>query len=160
MREQSIAVRLEQLKNADASQSAIGRADRSVALNHFGVIQFENRGLMAAFVAALSRFLCSPQGHEHRTGLVEAEVWHRFADQEVQELWLNDEALSATTAAFGHVRLSGVRSGCADVSQMRLIIRGASAAAIGLEDAERILLTYPTLLTGTLDGPIAPATLT
>ena len=63
----------------------------------------------AAFVAALSRFLNSPEGSSYKAYQSPLEVWGRaFARADTVEIYLSDAALEApqTRAAAPHVAAS------------------------------------------------------
>ena len=133
LREQAIAARIEEL--------GLGAARSNDQARHYQVMRFDHVAEAAAFVAALSRFLNSPQGGARPHGTEPPEVWRRLpVDSGRLELCLNDQAVNAAAAAFGHVRVTGVLFKDMAGTESRLLLGGGQVPSWGLEEAERELL--------------------
>lgn len=101
----------------------------------YHVVSFEDTSDAAAFVAALSRFLCSPVGNWYFDRAEALEVWSHAAVGVVQ-LFLSGGALEAASAAFPPVLVEGLRRGEAIPGDSALMIGGERVSAWGMRDVE------------------------
>jgi hypothetical protein len=103
----------------------------------YHVVSFEDTSDAAAFIAALSRFLCSPVGNWYFERADALEVWSHAAVDVVQ-LFLSGGALEAASAAFPPVLVDGLRRGAFIPGDSALMIGGERVPAWGLRDVERL----------------------
>jgi hypothetical protein len=100
----------------------------------FHVLEFDRRDEAAAFVAALSRVLNSPQGDTYAAESV--EVWADTGSTGRVRLFLSASALRAAEVAFPPVMVGDSVSSETASRGHRLIIRGGETPAWGIADAE------------------------
>jgi hypothetical protein len=98
-------------------------------------ISFRDVQEAAAFLAALSRFLNTPDGSGD---LHAVEIWGQSADDAIT-LFLNDETFNATAGAFGQPPSAETYSGVSMPDDGVLLIGGGSISAWGVEEAEAFL---------------------
>ena len=103
----------------------------------YHVVSFEDTSDAAAFIAALSRFLCSPVGSWYFDHAEVLEVWSHAAVDAVQ-LFLSGGALEAASAAFPPVAVEGLRRGASIPGDSALMIGGERVPAWGMRDVERL----------------------
>jgi len=119
---------------------AIPTADAEYHLLHYTDINEA-----AAFVAALSRFLSSPQGSTYFRPSAAAEVWSRVigsADSiEHIEVYLNNSALAAALEAFGGFLGVVTLRGNLMPKDCVALIGAGGAEAWGLEEAQWHLMS-------------------
>jgi N-acetylglutamate synthase-like GNAT family acetyltransferase len=122
-------VRLTKIFAKDASRSATAPSGRD-----FHVMEFAHHDEAAAFVAALSRFLESPDsGRGPGSGV---EVWARSpVSSEGVRLFLSDEALAAAQTAFSPVPVRRTVRGDSLPDESFLIIEGGVTPAWGAAEA-------------------------
>ena len=103
-----------------------------------GIMNFNDSGEAAAFIAALSRFLKSPSGSHYMEQPVRIHASSR------QELWLSEAAINATAEAFGCARLKAVSNPSRMPPAARPVIETPRLPAWGLVEAEQNLsLNFP-----------------
>lgn len=106
----------------------------------YHVVEFPTAEEAAGFVAALSRFLCSPQGAASPTGAEAVRVWsRRLPAGPGVELYLSDAALAATARAFAAPTVARTTSAAAWPPDCALVLAGEQAQPLGLVEAERLL---------------------
>jgi hypothetical protein len=106
----------------------------------YHIIVFDRSIDAAAFVAALSRFLNSPEGssyHEHQRPM---EVWGRPpARGGTIKIYLSDAALEAALARFAPVPVGDVLGAQELPGDCMLILGGREIPSWGLAEAQRVL---------------------
>ena len=94
-----------------------------IAAQQYHVAHFDHTTEAAAFVAALTRFLDSPNGSSFTRESHSLEVWIDSASTRAGvEVYLSEDALKATTAGFPAPKLSGTRRGDALAPDCALVI--------------------------------------
>jgi hypothetical protein len=102
----------------------------------FHTLDFEHHDQAAAFLAALSRFLYSPQGAVPQSSPVSPRVWASApASQEGAKLFLNDSALRAAEEAFPPVHTTKIIGEAALPSGSFLIIEAGRTPPLGAAQA-------------------------
>jgi hypothetical protein len=102
----------------------------------FQVMEFARHEEAAAFVAALSRFLNSPQGSRYAGREAVAEVWAESPEQgKAVHLFLSEGALVAAEAAFSPVRTERAVTREALPVASFLVIEGGKTPSWGAADA-------------------------
>src|SRR5437868_5597423 len=102
----------------------------------YHVVSFEDTSDAAAFVAALSRFLCSPVGNWYFEHGGAPEVWSHAGALGAVELYLSVGALEAASVAFPPVLVDDLRTGGALPEDSALMIGGERVSAWGMRDVE------------------------
>ena len=106
----------------------------------YHLLVFERSEEAAAFVAALSRFLNSPQGSPYRLSSAAVEVWgHAATTPDRLEIYLSDCVLAAATAAFAPVPLAATQHTATLPPDSARILSVSQIPAWGLTDAQRYL---------------------
>jgi hypothetical protein len=120
----------------------MNRARPLTLVAEYHLVRFSGRTASAAFLAALSRFLDSPDGSGFLEPPEPAEVWidarilRTFVD-----VYLSASALLAARAAFAPVPVSGTVPGVALADGCVLVIGAGRSPAWGMAEAERRLGT-------------------
>jgi len=110
----------------------------------FHVVQFPRPMEAAAFVAALSRFLNSPQAGSSTRAIEAIEVWHALNKQTDRvSLYLSDEALRLAQDAFATVAVAEVIGFGGLPPHRAIVVKGGRTAAMGIVDAEALLAARP-----------------
>ena len=131
LREQAVEARIQDLRSdSETDSKSQAETERPVHL-----LRFEYLEEAAAFVAALSRVLNSPNSAES-SGNEGPEVRIRRGSLELR---LNDQAVSAATRAFGHIRVNGLVFDGFDKDADHLLISGDTPPGWGLDEARRAL---------------------
>jgi hypothetical protein len=102
----------------------------------YHLVRFDDTSDAAAFVAALSRFLCSPVGSWYFEHADILEVWSSASALGSIELYLSGGALEAASAAFPPVLVDASCRGDALPEDSALMIGGERVSAWGLSDVE------------------------
>jgi hypothetical protein len=113
-----------------------------VAMNtqDFHVVEFTGTTEAAAFVAALSRFVNSPRGAACGADLDAIAVLVRsIATRCVVDVYLNEDALKAASAAFAPVPVVRVHRGLEHIARYVSLIGPRPTPAWGLDDVRRLL---------------------
>ncbi len=107
---------------------------------NFHVVRFAQMVDAAAFVAALSRFLNSPQVGP-TDGLLDAvEVWHGTVERaDCVSLFLSDEALRLANDAFPSVPVNATVPFEGLPANRTIIVKGGHTGAMGMVDAQDLL---------------------
>jgi hypothetical protein len=107
---------------------------------NFHVVIFSRPVEAAAFVAALSRFLNSPQAGPVGRAPEAVEVWHGSTERTDRvALYLSDEALRLANDAFPAAPVSGVIRFDALPANRTIVLKGGQTAAMGMVDAQDLL---------------------
>jgi hypothetical protein len=102
----------------------------------FHTLAFAHHDEAAAFLAALSRFLYSPQGAVPQASTSAPRVWASApASEEGAQLFLNDSALRAAEEAFSPIHTSKVVREAALPRGSFLIIEAGRTPPLGAEQA-------------------------
>jgi hypothetical protein len=101
-------------------------------------IQFPDYAETAAFLAALSQYLNTPEGSEQRRGV---ELWGRLGRDQTITLFLNDIGVNAAADAFGQPPSGETYSGLALPTDCLLLANGR-VDVWGIEQAEAYLRTF------------------
>ncbi|MEP7014138.1 MAG: hypothetical protein ABI925_01730 [Verrucomicrobiota bacterium] len=105
-------------------------------------MKFERRIEGAAFIAALSRFLSSPEGLGYASEKIPVEVRaYAVPASDAMELYLSESAFKAATAAFSPLPVSETRSVDTLPDGCEVIIQG-SQLPWGLADAQDHLTSH------------------
>ena len=109
---------------------------------NYHLIKFRNVSEAAAFVAALLSFLNYPQGNFFLPQPDAIEIWvrHQAIDQGA-EIYLNDEMLVASTAAFGSTNVSDTVLGQDMPTTCALLIEEEQMPSWGIEDVQKSILS-------------------
>jgi len=106
----------------------------------YSLMQFTNIEYAAAFVAALSRYLSSPEGRVYFRPAAAAEVWSYVAGDtdaiERIDIYLNQIAIKAAKDAFGSISMTEMRRGKHLPRECILLIGAGGVEAWGLEEAQ------------------------
>jgi hypothetical protein len=109
------------------------------ARSAYHIIAFDRSVNAAAFVAALSRFINSPEGSSYQARPSAIEVWgHTLANDEKVEIYLSDAALEAATARFAPVPVISSLGAHELPEDCLLIFGGREIPSLGLAEARRI----------------------
>ncbi len=107
---------------------------------NFHVVLFAQPVEAAAFVAAMSRFLNSPQAGSAGRSLDAVEVWHGSTERTDRiSLYLSDDALRLANDAFPSVPVTSTILFDALPSNRTIIVKGGHTAAMGMVDAQDLL---------------------
>jgi hypothetical protein len=109
----------------------------------YHVLAFAHDEQAAAFVAALSRLLSSPQGNVHpaRAGAVQV-WWHRQGSEGSLLIFLSEAALQAASSGFAPLPVAGSLSGEVLPEGSALLFDGHERIpAWGLQEAQCRLTT-------------------
>ncbi len=113
---------------------------RPIADATYHLLKFNDISKAAAFVAALSCFLSSPQGSKYLRPSAPAEVWsHVFGmveDIERIEVYLNASALEAVKESFGQPPTIETRRGDQLPADCISLIGAGGVEEWGLEEAQ------------------------
>ena len=110
-----------------------------VAAQEYHVAHFDHTTDAAAFVAALERFLESPRGSSFTRDSDSLEVWIDSASTRAGvEVYLSDDALTATTAGVAAPKLAGTRRGDALAPDCALVLGDALSLAAMTDANEHI----------------------
>lgn len=134
-RERSLERRMTELRSR-----AIATADAASSSPAMYKCSFDNEAERAAFVAALSRLLASPDGHAFSGPASEALVWYDVAPAplDTPHVFLTAAALDATTKRFHAPRIE--QTALSDIPPTCALLYGAGVApAWGADDARRRL---------------------
>ena len=109
------------------------------AERNFHVVRFALPVDAAAFVAALSRFLNSPQAGPTDQTIDAVEVWHGSAERDCVSLFLSDEALRLANDAFDSVPVNATVPFEGLPANRTIIVKGGQTGAMGMVDAQDLL---------------------
>lgn len=103
-------------------------------------IDFDTRVEAAAFVAALSRFVTSPQGTAGRDARLPVEIWaYRASSVDRITLYLSDSAVAATTRGFAFPPISESVVSPETIGSDGLLVLSPDSAALGRDEVLALL---------------------
>src|SRR3954463_2761305 len=104
----------------------------------YHALRFDDAIEAAAYVAALSRFLSSPQGRAEQWGKSHVEVWrYTSLSGKPAHVFLNAAALSAASVAFGVPPIFEVLRKDQIPAGAMLVLDSRNVSPLGLNDVMR-----------------------